>query len=142
MFVKHRNPVISKIPTKLRELSWCLTLKKLLCYNKFVSNKKATANSISHTIWMNWSVLFHCDHLSLQSGREKKRTQNNENYVIPSHGHVSWNHLLFPLATSALAKFMWPLPWPLTSAEKHLFEGKDSWHNPTPNLLMWFTLNN
>lgn len=36
---------------------------------------------------------------------------------------------------------MWPLPWPLTSMEKHLFEEKDSWHNPTPCLLMWFMLN-
>lgn len=70
---------------------------------------------------------------------EKKGTQQWKQCNL-SHSQVSCNHLLFSRVTSALAKFMWPLPWPLTSMKKHLFEGKDSWHNPTSNLLMWFTL--
>lgn len=72
--------------------------------------------------------------------REEKGRQQWKRCIL-SHSHSSCNHLLFPLVTSALAKFMWPLLWPLTSMEKHLFEGKDSWHNPTSPLLMWFMLN-
>lgn len=98
--------------------------------------------NFSHSL--NRSIFFRCGHLSLWIilRSEKQRMTHewmNENKVsCPTV--VSCNHLLFPLVTSALVKFMWPLPWSLTSMEKHLFEEKDSWHNPTPSLLMWFML--
>lgn len=59
---------------------------------------------------------------------EKKETEQWKQCIL-SHSHVFCNHLLFPLVTSALAKFMWPLTWPLIPMENHLFEGKDDWHN-------------
>lgn len=59
---------------------------------------------------------------------EKKETEQWKQCIL-SHSHVFCNHLLFPLVTSALAKFMWPLTWPLNPMENHLFEGKDDWHN-------------
>lgn len=100
--------------------------------------------SLAHdtTDHMNWSVFFPplASWVFLQSERWNKKQPNNENKVsCPTV--MSCNHLLFLLGTSALAKFMWPLPWLLTSLERHLFEFKNNWHNPPQNLLMWFMFN-
>lgn len=72
--------------------------------------------------------------------KKEKRAQNDENNLpaVPQ-SHVL-HHLLFPLVTSALTMFMWPLLRPLTSTERHLLEVKALWHNHSAHPLMWFML--
>ncbi len=122
--------------TQILKVQQTFNFKKLLCYNLFFFFFKH--EGISHTIWPVFSqnLKLKCPFPlqpleSFFNLKEREKGTEQWKQCILSHSHVSCNHLLFPLVTSASAKFMWPLPWPLTSMEKHLFEGKDNWHDST-----------
>lgn len=129
LFVKHMDSVTSKIPKKL----W--NCKKTCSATTNLVFRCGEATRDEQTCPFTTAV-------TLQPERERERDKKGRwKRCILSHSHMSCNHLLFHWQRLLLAKFMWPLPQPLTSTEKHLFEGKDNWHNPAQILLMWFTLN-